>query len=101
VIDCLLDKNINHVSFDPKSQLPIFSSLYNKNKEDDKIYLYRRKENKIEEIIVDIIPSDCRIINIFSSGGKATLIHLGFIIFIIIINFLFLFLFYYFYVFYF
>ena len=86
-IDFLLNKKINHVSFDFQKNCPIFSSLYNKNKEDDKMY-YLNKYGELEDIVIDIIPSDVRIVNIFSSQGSATMVHLGLFLFKIIIKLL-------------
>ena len=77
LILCLLDKNINHVSFDAQKKLPIFSSLYNKNKKDDKVYYLNKEGDDVEELVIDIIPSDVRIINISSSCGNGTMVHLG------------------------
>ena len=98
MIECLLDKKINHVSFDPQKKLPIFSSLYNKNKKDDKIYYLKQKGDDVEELVIDIIPSDVRVINISSSCGTGVFFHLGFLnffyfnfILIFFLNFLFFF----------
>ena len=79
IIKCLLKKKINHVSYDPLRNLPIFSSLYNENKKDDKVYFYEPKTKSVRELYVnDIIPSDVRIADIVSSSGFGTFIHLGF-----------------------
>jgi hypothetical protein len=78
-INYFLDKNINHVSFNGFEQIPIFSSLYNINKEDDKIYFFY-DEDEIEELKIDLIPPNTRVINIsFCSSGF--FVHLGLIFF--------------------
>ena len=70
-----MGKDINHVSYDPFNKKAIFSSLYNEHKKKDKMYYYDGK--KVEEIIVDIIPNESRIVNVFSSCGTGLFIHLG------------------------
>ena len=76
IIDCLLDKNINHISFCFPTKRTIFASLHNKNKEDDKFFILK-DGNQLEEFVIDIVPCDARVINITSSCGFATYFHLG------------------------
>ena len=95
-LDFFLDKKINHVS--STYSLVIFASLYNENKEDDKIY--NLKENNIEELKIDEIVGEQRIINIYS-GGASIYILLGFIFYffyflILIFYLIFLIIFFYF-----
>ena len=82
VIECLLNKGINLGFFDTQKKLQMFSSLYNKNKKDDKIYYLNEKGNRVEELVIDITPSDTRIVNISASCGNGIFFHLGFLIFL-------------------
>jgi ATP-dependent Zn protease len=93
-IDCLKDKKINHVSFDPSQRNPIFSSLFNKNRTDDKSY-YLVNQNNLQEIDLSFVPSDCRIVNIFSSCGNGTMYHLGFYFLFFFLSFILLYFFFF------
>ena len=83
-----MDKKINHVS--STYSLVIFASIYNENKEDDKIY--NLKENNIEELKIDEIVGEQRIINVYSGGASAYIL-LGFIFYSIMFYFNILFIF--------
>ena len=87
-LDFFLDKKINHVS--STCRFIFISSLYNENKEDDKIY--NLKENNIEELKIDEIVGEQRIINVYSGGASAYIL-LGFIFYSIMFYFNILFIF--------
>ena len=99
-IEILKGKKINHVSYDSQKKIAIFSSLYNENKIDDKIYFYKNPD-EIEFLDLPLL-NDCesRVVNIYNSGGNATFIHLGknilflYYFYIFIFMYIFLFLFY-------
>ena len=68
----------------------MFASLYNENKEDDKIY--NLKKNNIEELKIDEIVGKQRIMDVYS-GGESAYILLGFIFYSIMFYFNILFIF--------
>ena len=74
-LDFFLEKKINHVSSTASYGYFLFASLYNENKEDDKIY--KMKEENFEEIKINEIIGEQRIMDIFS-GGSCSFVLLGF-----------------------
>ena len=78
-LDFFLDKKINHVS--STCRFIFISSLYNENKEDDKIY--KMIGNDIEQLKIDEIVGKQRIMDVYS-GGESAYILLGFIFYFIL-----------------
>eukprot|EP01091_Cochliopodium_minus_P009181 TRINITY_DN2199_c0_g1_i1.p1 TRINITY_DN2199_c0_g1~~TRINITY_DN2199_c0_g1_i1.p1 ORF type:complete len:294 (-),score=71.69 TRINITY_DN2199_c0_g1_i1:380-1261(-) len=72
-----LGLNINLACFDSLNKSVIFASLYNKNIEDDKLYLCSNDTSASLELLpLHFLPHGVRMVNIYSSGGNGSFIHL-------------------------
>ena len=77
-----MDKKINHVC-SSSSTFYLFASLYNENKEDDKIYNLLINNDSINKLDIDEIVGKQRIMDVYTSGSSAYIL-LGFNYFIIL-----------------
>ena len=77
LMDILLDKDINIVSYSNVRKQVIFASLYHKNSSEDKFYFYSMNDYSLVERKI-ILPRDTAVLNIFTGGGNGTFFQLGF-----------------------
>ena len=69
-MDFFLDKKINYVC-SSSSTFYLFASLYNENKEDDKIYNLLINNDSINKLEIDEIVGKQRIMDVYSGGASA------------------------------